>query len=216
MLPQVIWKLIFEFDPTYKNILCQCIDEIPDTRIAKTHKEYYNSYHNACSDRVSFHIDTLSGSCPYISLAVQDLLFFGNCTTLQFIHANNQPRSIYNNNSVYHARLDGIDTRLRPWEWWITLEYNNTITLISCAYHQIHGILIEIEFKPCQNTITKQINEQTAIRLFKQVKNIFLNTNNQPALSCFVEHKQHNIFHSQCTIPNAEFRTYHFSSFPHY
>ena len=109
MLPDEIWSRIFEYDPTYKNLFHKCLHEIPDIKIAKLHKQYYDKLLQ--QSNVSFNIDTISSSCPYLSITVGDFTFFGNFTNVQFINTDHNKRSIYNNDSVTNARNDGIDTR---------------------------------------------------------------------------------------------------------
>lgn len=209
MLPDEIWSRIFEYDPTYKNLFHQCLYEIPDTKIAKVHKQYYDKLLQ--QNNLSFNIDTISSSCPYLSISVGDFTFFGNFTNVQFINTDHNKRCIYDNDSVINARNDGIDTRLRPWEWWLHLNYNNTTTILSCSYQQVHGVLLEIISMENQNSMTKQITESTAKQLYTLVKDCWLSTNN--GLHCLTQQKEYAIHNSSLTIPNAMIRTYDFSLF---
>ena len=110
---------------------------------------------------------------------------------MEFVNTDNQDRFIYNNCSIIEARKDGIDTRLRKWEWWITLYYNNTTTILSCNYQQMHGIYIELTLEKerrhfgaisglaqinlrlgkFENAL-KNINEALKIHPFVGIKNI--------------------------------------------
>ena len=209
MFPNEIWSRIFEYDPTYKHLFHQCLDEIPDIKIAKNHKHFYDSL--LVNNRISFDIDTISGSCPYLCIAVDEFTFFGNFTSVDFINTEHNKRSIYDNDSVINARKDGIDTRLRPWEWWLHLYYNNTTTILSCSYQQIHGVLLEILYMENQNTMTKQISESTAKQLYTLVKDCWLSSDN--GLHCRKDQKEYTIHKSCLTIPNAMIRTYDFSLF---
>ena len=209
MLPDEIWSRIFEYDPTYKNLFHKCLHEIPDIKIAKAHKQYYEKLLQ--QSNLSFNIDTISSSCPYLSITVGDFTFFGNFTTVQFINTDHNKRSIYDNDSVINARNDGIDTRLRPWEWWLHLNYNNTTTILSCSYQQVHGVLLEIISMENQNSMTKQITESTAKQLYTLVKDCWLSSDN--GLHCRTQQKDYAIHNSCLTIPNAMIRTYDFSLF---
>ena len=211
MLPADIWTRIFEYDPTYKHLFRKCLDEIPDIQIAKANKYHYTESFKRIKNRRSFHLDSISGPVPYIYLSYQDFSFFGNFTIMDFINTDNKERFIYNNGSVIDARKDGIDTRLRPWEWWITLQYNNSTTLLSCSYQQMHGIYIELKFDHTQTTITKQITEFDAIALYKEIKDTILHTSEYKHTT--IQYKDYPIFHSQGKIPNAVIRTFDFSPY---
>lgn len=212
MLPNEIWGIIFEYDPTYKHLFHRCIDEIPDIHLAKSHKYIYETMFIRNINRISFHLDTLSGTVPYISLIIQDFTYFGNFNILQYINTDNNDRFIYNNSNVYEARKDGIDTRLRRWEWWINLIYNNTTTTISCSYHQIHGIMLEILFQETQTTMSKQITENEAIHLGRIVKQELVEENDNQQFT--VNYSDFN--NGIRNIPNAIIRTFDFSSYAHY
>jgi len=212
MLPADIWTHIFEYDPTYRHLFRKCVDEIPDIQIAKAHRSHYNEMISLMKNRMSFNIDTISGPVPYIYLSFQDFSFFGNFTKMDFINTDNKERFIYNNSSIIDARNDGIDTRLRPWEWWIVLYYNNVTTVLSCNYQQMHGIYIEVKFEHTQTTLSKMITENDAINLYKEIKDSMfhgsLSVNNT-----IIHYKDFPVCNSQGTIPNATIRTHDFSSY---
>ena len=211
MLPADIWCRIFEYDPTYKHLFRKCLDEIPDIQIAKAHKLHYTSSMNIMNNRYSFNMDTISGPVPYIYLAFKDFSFFGNFTKMEFINTDNQDRFIYNNSSIVKARLDGIDTRLRKWEWWITLYYNNTTTILSCNYQQMHGIYIELTLDNTQTKSSKIITENDAIAVYKEIKDSLLNSSDYKHVT--TQYKDFPIYHQQRIIPNATIRTYDFSPY---
>ena len=221
MLPTDIWRRIFEYDPTYKDLFRKCIDEIPDIQIEKTHKSHYSTSMNIMNNRFSFNMDTISGPLPYIYLAFKDFSFFGNFTKMEFVNTDNQHRFIYNNSrrlydprinsSIVKARLDGIDTRLRKWEWWITLYYNNTTTILSCNYQQMHGIYIELTLDNTQTRTSKRITENDAIIIYNEIKDTLLNSSEYKHVT--TQYKDFPIYHQQGIIPNATIRTYDFSSY---
>ena len=211
MLPSDIWTRIFEYDPTYKDIFRKCLDEIPDIQIAKMHKYHYTTSMNIMNNRYSFNMDTISGPVPYIYLAFKDFSFFGNFTKMEFVNTDNQDRFIYNNSSIIEARKDGIDTRLRKWEWWITLYYNNTTTILSCNYQQMHGIYIELTLDNTQTTTSKRITENDAIIIYNEIKDTLLNSSEYKHVT--TQYKDFPVYHSQGIIPNATIRTYDFGSY---
>ena len=53
--------------------------------------------------------------------------YIAHFNTITYITTEGVKRFIYEDNtSIEYARVDGIDTRLRPWEWWMIL----TLSLI--------------------------------------------------------------------------------------
>tara|TARA_B100001059_G_scaffold236803_1_gene290601 strand:- start:4391 stop:5035 length:645 start_codon:yes stop_codon:yes gene_type:complete len=211
MFPNEIWCRIFEYDPTYKHLFRKCLDEIPDIQIAKANKYHYNDSLKRNNNRRTFHLDSISGPVPYIYLSFQEFSFFGNFTKMDFINTDNQDRFIYNNGSITDARKDGIDTRLRPWEWWIKLYYNNSTTLLSCNYQQMHGVYIEIKFEHTQTSLSKMITEPNAIALYKEIKDALI----QDSVFKYttIHYKDFPIYHTQGIIPNATIRTFDFSPY---
>ena len=163
------------------------------------------------NNRYSFNMDTISGPVPYIYLAFKDFSFFGNFTKMEFINTDNQHRFIYNNSSILEARKDGIDTRLRKWEWWITLYYNNSTTILSCNYQQMHGIYIELTLENTQTSTSKRITENDAIAIYNEIKDSLLNSSDYKHAT--THYKDFPIYHSQGIIPNATIRTYDFGSY---
>jgi hypothetical protein len=211
MLPSDIWSRIFEYDPTYKNLFRKCINEIPDIKIAKSQKLHYTNSMFIMNNRISFTIDTFSGPVPYIYLAFQDFSFFGNFTIMDFINTHNNERFIYNNSSIIEARKNSIDTRLRRWEWWIELHFNNTTTLISCNYQQMHGIYIEVKFEHTQTSLTKRITEEDAISLYREIKDSLLSNSDKTHTT--IHYKDYPVYHGQGIIPNATIRRFDFSPY---
>ena len=211
-LPVELWRIIFEYDSTYRNILTTCLDEVPDEYIFRTQcrKRFQNAKQGDFGIPIKKYIDftlwVYAGDSPYIDIRIERMLFICDFTKLSLITASGVNRFIYENGDIETARQDGIDTRLRRWEWWIRIdgrEQPSETTWISCSYHQIHGCLFETRLG-CSFTHF-EISELDAWRLYNALTSNFYT---------FVNHLVDDyrdtlvIPGTVCTIPNARFRVY--------
>lgn len=214
-LPTEIWRIIFEYDSTYRDAFTDCLDEVPDEYIYRTQsrKRFQDGKQSDFGIPIKKYIDFnlwfYAGDSPYIDIRLERLLFICDFTKLSLITPCGVPRFIYNNSGTETARQDGIDTRLRTWEWWIRLDENSeniphsVITWVSCSYHQIHGYLFEARVGNCFTHW--EISELDAKRLYKALVS---------NLSNFVDHlvEEYRDILIQpgtvCMVPNALFRVY--------
>jgi hypothetical protein len=211
-LPVEIWRTIFEYDSTYRDIFADCLDEVPDEYIFRTQcrRRFQDGRQSDFGVPIKKYIDfTLwlyAGDSPYIDIRLGSTLFIYEFTTLSLITPGRTHRFIYENSDTETARQDGIDTRLRPWEWWIRFDRDDrhsTVTWVSCSYHQIHGYLFETRFGDGFTHL--EVSEMDARRLYKIMTSSFLN---------FVNHLVEDyrgalvMPGTVCVVPNARFRVY--------
>jgi len=211
-LPIDIQRKIFEFDSTYRIDYNQCMDEIPDEKIARSHKEYYNSRspYVAHNPLICFEIDTFSGDIPYLYLAYYGFNYYGNFNKITYITTEGVKRFIYREiyNSIELARMDGIDSRLRNWEWWIILETDNNEEKIclSCEYHQVHGRLLQLYFMNTKSSLTVPIDEKDVKILNRTIRQELLNSSISSHFT--YDFKDFQLNGRECIIPNALHRYY--------
>ena len=149
------------------------------------------------------------GDSPYIDIRLERLLFIYDFNKLSLITPDGVHRFLYENSDVENARQDGVDTRLRAWEWWMQVdsEENNqqsAITSLSCSYHQIHGYLFETRSK--NGFIHFEVTEQTAKQLYKAMTLSFSNLHPD-----YLVRDYQDLFimpGTVCSIPDARFRVY--------
>ena len=217
-LPTEIWKIIFEYDSTYRDVFSDCLDEVPDEYIYRTHCRQRHECKNTdnalqLGTPIKIYIDFSlwldAGASPYIDIRLERMLFICDFTKLSLITPSGVHRFIYENSDVENARQDGIDTRLRTWEWWIQVDnsdennQNSIFTWVSCSYHQIHGYLFETRVG---NGFTHlDITEQAAKRLYKSMTSHLSNFSNNLVNDY---HDNFTMPGTVCSIPNARFRVY--------
>jgi len=214
-LPTEIWRIIFEYDSTYRDAFTGCLDEIPDEYIFRIHcRERVQSGMQSILDfpikkYIDFNLWFNAGSNPYLDIRLERLLFICDFTKLSLITPGGVSRFIYDSNGIESARQDCIDTRLRVWEWWIRLDNNSenaphsVITWVSCSYHQIHGHLFETRVGNC--FAHWEISELDAKRLYKALVSTFSNF-----VAHLVEEYRDILIKpgTVCMVPNARFRVY--------
>ena len=214
-LPTEIWKIIFEYDSTYRVIFSKCLDEVPDEYIYRTHCRQRHQSENSMEmglpikKYIDFSLWLDAGDSPYLDIRLEHMLFICDFTKLSLITPSGSHRFIYEQNDVENARQDGIDTRLRTWEWWIQVDnsdvntQHSAFTWVSCSYHQIHGYLFETRLG---NGFTHlEITKQEAKRLYKSMISHLSNFANH-LVSDY--HDSFTMPGTVCSIPNARFRVY--------
>jgi hypothetical protein len=157
--PQEVLGLIYQFDTTYHARFKDALFDIPDQIIHFKKKSKYRK-----RNYVLAAIRELS-TINHIFFNIGTFRVFYDFTTLIFIKPL-VSRFIYNNLTISEARDEGIDTRLRYWEWWILL---NKHLYISCTYRPDSSIIFEIYNTKNMTTIQHEIDEAIAIELYQQM-----------------------------------------------
>ena len=210
-LPIEVQRKIFEYDSTFSVLYCECVKEIPDVFIAKEHERSYLGLFNNIENNsvIHFDIDAMSHSKPYLYLKYMGFSYIAHFNSITYITTEGVKRFIYEDNStIEQVRLEGIDTRLRPWEWWMILtSYDNKDSVcLSCDYHQIHGYMIQVNNINSNSCVSMPIYIQDAKALNKKVRNEMLHTLNQHGCSSYF--KDYLFSDKIGYIPNALHRYY--------
>ena len=212
-LPMEILQRIFEFDSTYHQFYQLCLDEIPDEAIAQEHKRHYLDLQTKERREIRFYIDTLSGDQSYLYIGYFGFSYFGNFTHLTYVSTEGVKRFMYDNQTVEDSREDGIDTRLRDWEWWITLSFDNNPdratpepVCVSCEYHQIHGCMLQVYSINSKSAISYPIQEREAKILCRSVRSALLTSDLANHYTTI--YGDYPLNGQCCVIPNAMHRIY--------
>lgn len=158
-LPQEVLGLIYQFDNTYHVPFKVALFDIPDQIIHFKKKGAYRKRNYVIA--AIREMDTINN----IFFNIGYFRFIYDFTTLILMKPRS-PRFIYNNLTISEAREEGIDTRLRYWEWWILL---NRHVYISCTYREDSSVIFEIYNTKHMTTTQREIDETVAIELYEQM-----------------------------------------------
>ena len=214
-LPVEVWRNIFEFDPTYHEHFRTCLMEVPDECIYRQHRSGRAGSNGISSAKIEssdcipeFTLWLQAAETPYLDIRLDRMLFIYEFTTLDLITTHGVSRFVYNHQTVEDARQDGIDTRLRKWEWWMRIytgSEGSAPTWISCSYHQSHGWLFEIR---TGNDFTHaEVSERKARQLYK-----IMCTRMSGMDGLMVQEFRADMVMpgTVCTIPDARIRLYEY------